>query len=54
MKPIELVQRAVENNSKTRDIVLDMFLGSGTTLSPPTAAGRRCHGCRTITEVCRM
>jgi DNA modification methylase len=32
MKPIELVQRAVENSSKTRDIVLDCFGGSGSTL----------------------
>ena len=45
MKPIELVQRAVENNSKARDIVLDMFLGSGTTLIAAHRTGRRCYGC---------
>lgn len=32
MKPVELVCRAIENSSKTRDIVLDSFGGSGTTL----------------------
>jgi len=32
MKPVELVCRALENSSKTRDIVLDSFGGSGTTL----------------------
>jgi len=32
MKPVELVQRAIENSSKTRDIVLDLFGGSGTTM----------------------
>ncbi len=32
MKPVELVERAVRNSSKTRDIVLDPFGGSGTTL----------------------
>jgi DNA modification methylase len=32
MKPVELVCRAVENSSKTKDIVLDSFGGSGTTL----------------------
>lgn len=32
MKPVELVCRALENSSKSRDIVLDSFGGSGTTL----------------------
>jgi len=31
MKPVELVERAVKNSSKSRDIVLDLFGGSGTT-----------------------
>lgn len=32
MKPVELVERAIQNSSKSRDIVLDCFGGSGTTL----------------------
>ncbi|MFV0283735.1 MAG: site-specific DNA-methyltransferase [Castellaniella sp.] len=32
MKPVELVERAVRNSSKTRDVVLDPFGGSGSTL----------------------
>jgi DNA modification methylase len=32
MKPVELVERALRNSSKTRDIVLDSFGGSGSTL----------------------
>lgn len=32
MKPVELVCRAIENSSKSRDIVLDCFGGSGSTL----------------------
>lgn len=32
MKPVELIERAIRNSSKTRDIVLDPFGGSGTTL----------------------
>jgi DNA modification methylase len=31
-KPVELVERAIENSSRIRDIVLDPFAGSGTTL----------------------
>ena len=30
MKPVELVERAVRNSSKTRDTILDPFGGSGT------------------------
>jgi DNA modification methylase len=31
-KPVELVERAIENSSRIRDVVLDPFAGSGTTL----------------------
>jgi len=41
MKPVELVERAVRNSSKTRDIVLDPFGGSGTTLIACEKSGRR-------------
>lgn len=41
MKPVELVERAVRNSSKTQDIVLDPFGGSGTTLIACEKSGRR-------------
>ena len=41
MKPVELVKRAVRNSSKTRDLVLDPFGGSGTTLIACEKSGRR-------------
>ena len=37
MKPVALVERAIRNSSKSRDIVLDPFGGSGTTLDPKYA-----------------
>lgn len=40
MKPVELVQRAIENSSKTRDIILDLFGGSGTTMIAAEKANR--------------
>ena len=40
MKPVALVERAVRNSSKSRDIVLDPFAGSGTTLIACEKAGR--------------
>ncbi|MGB4557637.1 MAG: site-specific DNA-methyltransferase [Burkholderiaceae bacterium] len=41
MKPVELMERAVRNSSKTRDLVLDPFGGSGTTLIACEKSGRR-------------
>jgi DNA modification methylase len=41
MKPVELVERAIRNSSKSRDIVLDPFGGSGTTLMAAERSGRR-------------
>jgi DNA modification methylase len=43
-KPIELVQRAVENSSRPGEMVYDPFLGSGTTLVSCHRLGRRCFG----------
>lgn len=41
MKPVELVERAVRNSSRTGDIVLDPFGGSGTTLIACEKTNRR-------------
>jgi DNA modification methylase len=41
MKPVALVERAIRNSSKSRDIVLDPFGGSGTTMIAAEHAGRR-------------
>jgi DNA modification methylase len=41
MKPVELVERALRNSSKSRDLVLDPFGGSGSTLIACEKAGRR-------------
>lgn len=43
MKPVELVERAINNSSKTRDIVLDCFGGSGTTLIACEKLNRQCR-----------
>ncbi|MDE3038588.1 MAG: site-specific DNA-methyltransferase, partial [Pseudomonadota bacterium] len=40
MKPVALVERAINNSSKSRDIVLDSFGGSGTTMIACEKTGR--------------
>jgi len=41
MKPVELVERALRNSSKTQDTILDVFGGSGTTLIACEKSRRR-------------
>jgi DNA modification methylase len=41
MKPVALVERALRNSSKSRDIVLDPFGGSGSTLIACEKTGRQ-------------
>lgn len=41
MKPVELVERAIHNNSKSRDTILDPFAGSGTTVIACEKTGRQ-------------
>lgn len=43
MKPVELVERAVTNSSQPGEMVLDMFVGSGTTLIACERLGRKCR-----------
>ena len=44
MKPLPLIEKAIENSSSTRDVVLDLFLGSGSTLIACERTGRVCFG----------
>ena len=44
MKPLPLVERAINNSAKPGDVVLDLFLGSGTTLVAAERTGRVCYG----------
>jgi DNA modification methylase len=43
MKPVDLVARAVTNSTDPRQIILDTFVGSGTTIIAAEQLGRRCY-----------
>src|SRR5260221_14710951 len=43
-KPIKLVADAILDCSARSDLVLDPFMGSGTTLMAGERGGRRCYG----------
>lgn len=52
MKPVEVMQNAISNSSKAEDIVLDLFLGSGSTLIAAEKAGRACYGMEIDPKYC--
>lgn len=43
-KPVELIKYAIFNSSKADDIIMDLFLGSGSTLIASEKTGRICMG----------
>jgi len=54
MKPLPLVERAIENSSQPGDLVLDLFLGSGSTLIAAERTGRICYGMELDAHYCRI
>lgn len=57
MKPVSLVAKAIGNSTKPGDLILDPFLGSGTTLIAAHQLERRCYGIeiepRYVDVICR-
>lgn len=51
-KPIGLAQRAIRNSSLRGDIVLDLFLGSGSTLIAAESLDRSCYGVEIDPKYC--
>jgi len=54
MKPVNLVAYLIKNSSKQDDIVLDTFLGSGTTMVASHQLGRKCYGMELDPKYCRV
>ncbi len=54
MKPVALCVRAIENSSGAADLVIDAFLGSGTTLIAAERTGRCCRGMEIDPRYCRV
>lgn len=54
MKPLALIERAIENSSRPGDQVLDLFLGSGSTLIGCERTGRACAGIEIDPHYCAV
>jgi len=51
-KPVALVAQHLKNSSDVGDVILDPFLGSGTTLIAAERLGRRCYGLELEPKYC--
>jgi len=51
-KPLALAHRAIRNSSVRDDLVLDLFLGSGSTLIAAQGLDRRCYGMEIDPKYC--
>lgn len=52
MKPIALCANAISNSSQAGEIVMDLFLGSGSTLMAAEQLGRKCFGVEVDPRYC--
>lgn len=54
MKPIKLIEQALKNSSQPSNIILDPFLGSGSTLIACEQLGRKCYGIEIEPKYCQV
>lgn len=54
MKPVELIENALNNNSTAQNICCDFFLGSGSTLIACEKTGRICYGMEIDRNYCSV
>lgn len=52
MKPLALIAKAINNSSKSDDVILDLFLGSGSTLITCQQTDRVCYGMEIDEKYC--
>ena len=54
MKPVELIAYQIGNSSKRKDIVCDVFIGSGTTMVAAHELGRLCYSMELDPKYCKV
>ena len=54
MKPIALCAKGINNSSRDRDLVLDLFLGSGSTMVACHQLNRKCYGMEIDPKYCQV
>jgi DNA modification methylase len=54
MKPVSIPETAITHSSKANDIILDLFLGSGTTMVAAHQLNRKCYGMELDPKYCQV
>ena len=54
MKPVALIANAINNSSKASDLIIDLFLGSGTTMIASHQLNRKCYGMELDPKYCQV
>lgn len=54
MKPVELCEKAIKNSSKLNNSVLDLFIGSGSTMVAAHQLNRKCYGMELDPKYCQV
>jgi site-specific DNA-methyltransferase (adenine-specific) len=54
MKPIHLCTKPIENSSKVGDVIIDTFLGSGSTMVAAHQLKRKCYGMELDPKYCQV
>ena len=54
MKPVELCEKAIKNSTQFNGKVLDLFLGSGTTMVAAHQLNRKCYGMELDPKYCQV
>jgi DNA modification methylase len=53
-KPIEIITKALNNSSKTHQLILDLFIGSGSTMVASHQLKRKCYGMELDPKYCQV
>ena len=53
-KPIEIVSKAIKNSSKEKHLIIDLFLGSGSTMVASHQLKRKCYGMELDPKYCEV
>jgi len=54
MKPVGLVAKGITNSSKSEDLILDLFIGGGSTMVAAHQLNRRCYGMELDPKYCQV
>jgi DNA modification methylase len=53
-KPLEICERAINNSTNQNELILDLFLGSGSTMVASHQLKRKCYGMELDPKYCQV